>query len=116
MQESKFPAVLEGANTTNLAQMLGIPYVSVSTQTTPYIPLETDKSHEQLSTVTSYLNKEKLTEGELKPVADYFNDAATNRSKALDGYFEKLKQYVRHETNDQLKLGLYRLAKALNLP
>jgi hypothetical protein len=116
VQASNLPVVLEGANTSNLVQMLGKPYVSVSTKTTSYVPVPEDaqKAHEKLAIVTGHLNDGGLAGkgGALDVVATYFHAAATG-GDAYDGYFAGLEAHVRRPAQDQLKLGLYRLEKEL---
>ena len=119
VQTSQLPAVVEGANSSNLVQMLGKPYISVSTRYTPYVALPGDagKAHEKLTRVTDHLNLADLRDQEvpLGELAAYFHNAAAT-GDAYGGYFAKVQAHLRVVSRDQLKLGLYRLARVLPEP
>lgn len=113
-EDSTLPMILEGANTANLMMMLGHPYLSVASKTTPYLDVPTDGSdgHLRLAELEGLLNATPLDQDGATELGTYFGDAR-QPGTVLDGYFAKLQTYVRGTPRDQVMLGLYKLAKAL---
>lgn len=113
-EASTLPMILEGANTANLMQMLGHPYLSVASKTTPYLKVPTDGAdgHLRLAALERLLNESPLDVAGQTELGTYFG-AARQPAAVLDGYFPKLQAYVRATARDQVLLGLYKLALAL---
>ncbi|MEZ4298306.1 MAG: hypothetical protein R3B70_25360 [Polyangiaceae bacterium] len=113
-QESTLPFLLEGANTCNQMQMLGKPYLSVCSETTPYVQVPGKDGHARLQTLTGRLNESGAEREErVQALAEYFA-AAKDAAGVLDGYFPALRDHVKRKPLDQVKWALYRLKKALD--
>lgn len=112
-QAGTLPFLLEGANTCNLMQMLGKPYLSVCTQTTPYVEVPGKTGHQGLQALTDHLNASGgSSDTRVGALAGYFKDAK-NAGAVLGGYFPALKSHVKRKPLDQVKWALYRLKKAM---
>jgi hypothetical protein len=114
-QAGTLPFLLEGANTCNMMQMLGKPYLSVATDTTPYVPVPGKDGHQKLQVLTDHLNDSagESAEARVEALATYFKDAK-DPGAVIGGYFPALKDHVRKKPLDQVKWSLYRLKKALD--
>ena len=114
-QAGTLPFLLEGANTCNMMQMLGKPYLSVATDTPPYVPVPGKDGHQKLQVLTDHLNdsEEDSEEERVAALATYFKDAK-DAGAVIGGYFPALKDHVRKKPLDQVKWSLYRLQKALH--
>jgi hypothetical protein len=117
---STLPLLLEGANTTNLAQMMSLPYLSVASKDTDYIKLAGPDcpDYHRLKRCEDELNQEPDAEiDEDTPrrqhLEAYLADTLTHGDQVMNGYFTKLQRYVRQPERDQLLLGLYRVATEL---
>ena len=114
-QKSTLPIVVEGANTSNLVQMLGKPYLSVSTRNTPYVAVPgSAEGHSQLEALTTLVNDAvtRTSADKRAQLADYFK-AARQPDTALGGYFSQLQAHVQQPALDQTQWAMYRLEKAL---
>ncbi|MGV9935202.1 WXG100-like domain-containing protein [Streptomyces olivaceoviridis] len=94
------PAVLEGANTSNLVQLLGRPYFSVKTSTTPYDPFE-PAAAERLERVTEAIGHGSAWGRELT------NLPAWERVEALDTALSVLARLPKEPgaADDSVRLG-----------
>lgn len=118
---STLPVVLEGANTMNMALMLGRPVLSVATHTTDYPRLECgeheDRFAEELAHLTGLLRGDVETPAERparaadpldNPVLSHFFERVL-AAGAWRRYFAALQGYIAHDRRNQLLLALYRL-------
>lgn len=114
-QKSTLPFLLEGANTCNMMQMLGKPYLSVCTETTPYVKVPGKNGEIALAALTAHLNGsgEDGRAARVEALAGYFG-AAKEPDAVLDGYFPALAAHVKSKSLDQVKWTLYRLKKAFD--
>lgn len=119
-ETSALPLLLEGANTSNLAQMLGLPYLSIASTNTDYIRLAGADcpDYRWLKRCEDELNRAPEAglddqAPRLQHLEEYLTDTLTHGDQALKGYFARLKRHVQRPERNQVLLGLYRLATAL---
>ncbi|SMF75600.1 hypothetical protein SAMN06265365_12917 [Tistlia consotensis] len=117
VQASTFPVILEGANTTNLCQMLGKPYLSVNTTATPYVTID-DQVQANFGFDPALNVEACLAAVGLLSTAtsDYLYDADGATAAHLAAvlalppavmtYFLALQRLVRHPEMDQVRIGL----------
>lgn len=122
VRSSTLPVVLEGANTMNMALMLGRPVLSVATHTTDYPRLECgehdDRYAAALAELTRLLRGDTPTP-DVRPALDGDDPLANpvlshffQRVLAAGPwrrYFTALRGYIAHDRRNQLLLALYRL-------
>ena len=112
-QAGTLPFLLEGANTCNMMQMLGLPYLSVCTESTPYVDVPGKDGHKKLQALTDHFNASGgQPDTRVAALAKYFTDAK-DAASVLDGYFPALRDLVKKKPLDQVKWALYRLEKEL---
>ncbi|ACJ00555.1 hypothetical protein [Rhodospirillum centenum] len=109
VQISRFPVILEGANTANLVQMLATPYLSVKTTYTPYPVIPGgEKAVTALNALTAVVTDPGLSDRpeDLAMLAGYFRDCCIYGS-AFGNYFGTVRDRARTDGLDELLLALF---------
>lgn len=116
VQISRFPVILEGANSANLVQMLGKPYLSVKTRYTPYPePAGYGATVAALNGLTDIVNDPALAgkPEDLEKLAGYFLDCGVYGT-AFVNYFDAVRIRGHAHGLDEVMLALYCLGRFLD--
>ncbi len=110
-QSSTLPAIVGGANTSNLVRMLGIPHLSVEGGQPFHITGH--DGHLALAFLEKLLRTKDLDEKSLSQLVDFVIAATEHRGTVLEGYFALLEKWLRQPARDQVLLGLLKLSTIL---
>lgn len=109
VQISRFPVILEGANTANLVQMLAKPYLSVKTTYTPYPVIPGgEEAVTTLTALTAIVTDPHLSDKseDLAMLAGYFRGCCIYGA-AFGNYFGTVRDRARSPGLDELLLALF---------